>query len=92
MSQGVGRVIRENCTNLMLFKNKQEKQLAKIRDELGSSLDVDKFDLAYQIATKEKYGFLLCDFNAKCPTKAFRKGLNEYIVFQDDADACACEK
>lgn len=92
MSQGVGRVIRENCTNLMLFKNKQEKQLAKIRDELGSSLDVDKFDLAYELATKEKYGFLLCDFNANCPTKAFRKGFNDYIVFQDDVDACACSK
>ena len=90
MSQGVGRVIRENVNNLILFKNKQEKQLAKIRDELGSSLDVDKFDLAYQIATEGKYGFLLCDFNAKCPTKAFRKGFDEYIIFQDDADACAC--
>lgn len=86
MSQGVGRVIRENCTNLMLFKNKQEKQLDKIKQEIASSLDVEKFDIAYDIATREKYGFLLCSFDASHPTKAFRKGLNEYIVFQEDED------
>ena len=87
MQNGIGRVLRENVSYLMLFKNKQEKQLTKIRDELGSALDVDKFDIAYNIATKEKYGFLMCDFNANEPHQIFRKNLDTYITFAEDSES-----
>ena len=90
MPQGVSRTLRENLTHLLIFKNKQEKQLNKIREELGSAVDEGKFQQAYELATKEKYGNLLVDFNPKCPTMTFRKNLNELIVF-DDAE-CACPK
>ena len=87
MQNGIGRVLRENVSYLMLFKNKQQRQLEKIRDELGSALDVEKFDIAYDIATKHRYGFLLCDFNANEPHQVFRKNLDTYITFAEDSDS-----
>ena len=90
MPQGISRTIRENITHLLLFKNKQEKQLAKIKEELASSVDVAKFDKAYEFAVKDKFGNLLVDFNPKCPTKTFRKNLNELLIFSDDKANCKC--
>ena len=90
MPQGVSRTLRENLTHLMIFKNKQEKQMSKIREELGSAVDEDKFMTAYNMATKEKYGNLLVDFNPRCPTMTFRKNLNELIIFEDDKESCNC--
>jgi len=90
MSQGVSRCLRENLTHLMIFKNKQEKQLSKIREELGSAVDEDKFMKAYEYATKERYGNLLVDFKPNCPTKTFRKNLNELIIFKEDLAECQC--
>tara|TARA_R110002050_G_scaffold296603_1_gene456840 strand:- start:43 stop:1029 length:987 start_codon:yes stop_codon:yes gene_type:complete len=89
-SCSAGRPIRENLTHLLLFKNKQEKQLEKIKDELASSVDSNKFDKAYDFATSEKFGNLLITFNSKCPTKTFRKNLNQLIIFDDDEKECRC--
>ncbi len=88
--QGIGRLIRENLSLFTLFENKQEKQMQAIEDEIGSVIDINKFREAYKIATKEKYGNLTIDFSAKCPSKIFRKNLNECIIF-DDME-CKCKK
>ena len=90
MNQGISRSLRENLTHLLIFKNKQEKQLTKIREELGGSVCEDKFMTAYNMATKEKYGNLLVDFNPRCPTMTFRKNLNELLIFEEDKEHCNC--
>jgi hypothetical protein len=46
---------------------------------------------AYKMATREKHGNLLVDFNPKCPTMRFRKNLNELLIFDDDAKECNCK-
>lgn len=92
MPQGVSRTLRENLTHLLIFKNKQEKQMGKIREELGSAVDENKFMTAYNYSTKEKYGNLLIDFNPKCATHTFRKNLNELVIFMDDMKDCNCDK
>ena len=92
MPQGVSRTLRENLTHLLIFRNKQEKQMGKIREELGSAVDEDKFMTAYNMATKEKYGNLLIDFNPRCGSMTFRKNLNELLIFDDDANQCQCGK
>ena len=86
--QGVGRLLRENLSLFTLFKNKQEKQINAIEEEIGSVIDIEKFRNAYETSTKEKYGNLTIDFNPKCPEKTFRKNLNECIIFDD----LNCEK
>ena len=90
MSNGISRCLRENVTHLMLFKNRQEKQLAKIREELCSAVDEQKFIKAYEYATKDRFGNLLVSFNPKCPTQTFRKNLNEMLIFSDDKQLCKC--
>ena len=90
MSNGISRVLRENLSLLTLFKNKQEKQINAIKDELANVVDIKLFDEAYEYATKDKYGNLTIDFKAKCPSMTFRKNLNELIKF--DELPCECKK
>ena len=81
MQGGLGRCLRENVSVLTLFKNRQEKQLSAIKEELANVVDLEQFDAAYEYATAEKYGNLTIDFAPKDETKTFRKNLNEIIYF-----------
>ena len=83
MRDGISRVLRENLSLLTIFKNKQEKQVEAIKEELANVVDVELFDKAYEYATREKYGSLTVDFTPKDPTKTFRKNLNEVIIFDE---------
>jgi DNA gyrase/topoisomerase IV subunit B len=56
MQAGIGRLLRENVSELTLFKNRQEKQMDAIREELANIVPVELFDKAYNYATKEKIG------------------------------------
>jgi len=90
MSNGISRVLRENLSIITLFKNKQQKQIDAIKEELANVVDLDKFDKAYEYATRQKYGNLSIDFKPKCETMTFRKNLNELIIFPDQH--CECKK
>ena len=90
MQNGPARLLRENLSLFTLFKNKQEKQMQVIKEELGSVIDEALFDKAYEYAMRVKYGNLTIDFNPKCASKTFRKNLNECIVF--DEFPCNCKK
>lgn len=90
MNNGIGRCLRENLSLLTLFKNKQQKQLDAIKEELANVIDLECFDEAYEFATKDKYGNLTIDFAPKCTTKVFRKNLNEVIQFAQLK--CECSK
>jgi len=82
MNNGISRVLRENVSLLTLFKNKQQKQLEAIKDELANVVDEDKFMKAYNFATKDKFGSLTTDFSAKDDKYQFRKNLNELIIIE----------
>ena len=82
----LARPVRENTSVITLFENKHQKQLEKIRDELASVIDVEKFDKAYEYATAEKYGNLTIDFFPKSPEYQFRKNLNELIIFDENKE------
>ena len=81
--QGIGRSLRENLSLFTMFKNKQPKQYQAIKEEIGSVVDSEKFDKAYNYATAEQYGSLTTDFKPKCESLTFRKNLNEALVFED---------
>ena len=72
MQSGISRVLRENLSLLTLFKNKQEKQMDAIKEELANVVDTHLFEQAYEYATREKHGNLTVDFRPKCPTLTFR--------------------
>ena len=84
------RCLRENLSLLTLFKNKQDKQIDCIKEELANVVDIELFDEAYEYATRDKYGNLTVDFRPRCNTLTFRKNLNEIIKF--DKLPCECKK
>ena len=90
MTGGLGRCLRENVSVLTLFKNRQEKQLDAIKEELANVVPINLFEKAYEHATAEKYGSLTIDFAPKCSSQVFRKNLNEVILF--DELKCECIK
>ena len=89
-NNGISRVLRENLSLLTLFKNKQQKQMDAIKEELANVVDEKLFSQAYEYATREKYGNLTIDFRPRCETMTFRKNLNELIKF--DNMVCSCDK
>tara|TARA_R110000772_G_scaffold37090_2_gene88330 strand:- start:58 stop:1032 length:975 start_codon:yes stop_codon:yes gene_type:complete len=91
MQQGVSRVLRQNLTHMIIFKNKQQKQMDKMIDELAGAVDQDKFMEAYAYAIKEKHDSLLISFKPHCPTHTFKRNMNELIIFQDDLKECHCK-
>ena len=78
---GIGRSLRENLSLFTMFKNKQPKQYEAIKEEIGSVVDMDRFDQAYHYATAEQFGSLTVDFRPKHEELTFRKNLNEAIIF-----------
>lgn len=89
---GVSRAIRENLTELILFKNKQDGVMEAIMKELGGAVDPEQFQQAYDYALQDKHDSLCISFNPKCPTLAFRRNLNELIMFEDALKECQCKK
>ena len=77
---GVPRPIRGNATHLMLLKNKDTNQIAKICSEIGTDIDCGEFLKMFKYATAEPFGFLMIDFSPKSKQQTFRKNFNEYIV------------
>ena len=90
--QGIPRACRENATDLILFKNKQKDAMKKIKDELAGAVDEAEFETAYNYATKGKHDNLCISFNCDCPTKRYRKNLNEFIIFESAEKECVCPK
>jgi len=89
---GVPRVIRENTTHLLLFKINQDNQIKKIKEECDLPIKDEEFDELLNVCHAEDYQFLLIDFSAKCKTKMFRKGWNEYLIPPSLEGKCKCKK
>ena len=87
---GLSRGIRENLSLMTVFLNRQPKIMEVLKEEIGSSVDEDKFQAAYDYAVSEKYGSLLVDMKAFCECLTFRKGLSKAIIFPDQI--CTCGK
>lgn len=89
---GVPRVIRENCTHLLLFKINDQKQILKIKEESDLEITDDEFTEMLDTAHSEPYQFLMIDFSSKCPTKKYRKGFNQYLIPPSLENSCKCNK
>lgn len=77
--QGLARPIREQTTQLWLFKIVQEGQLKKVFEESDLEINYEKYlELCSQVHSVP-YNFLMIDFNAKDPEKKYRNGFKEFI-------------
>eukprot|EP00965_Chrysotila_dentata_P117419 3881054-Pleurochrysis_carterae.AAC.1 len=77
---GVPRVIRENCTSLLVFKTSDERILQKLYEELDlEGVSFARFMNMLHYAHDTPYNYLLIDFSPKQPRLRFRSGYNEAI-------------
>jgi len=63
---GLDRSIRNNCTNAVVFKSKDETELAKISSEMSGEVSKDDFMTAYNYAMEDgDYPFLFVDLHRR---------------------------
>jgi len=81
-SGGLDKAIRNNCTNLLVFKNKDLKELENIAMEIGGEVSKEKFMEVYETAMNDgDHAFLFIDLHKKDnhPSQ-FRSRFNKFIV------------
>jgi ABC-type dipeptide/oligopeptide/nickel transport system ATPase component len=82
---GCPRVLRNNCTSLLVFKMKDKKELEQIFQSVAGEISEDDFHGAFEYATNEPHSFLLIDFHKKDhQPSCFRKRFDEYIIVNSD--------
>jgi len=80
-SGGCPRTVRNNCTNAIIFKNKDEKELDFIASEMAGEVDKETFMKAYDYAMNDgDYPFLFIDLHKKKEHPSmFRSRFNKFI-------------
>ena len=75
---GIPKIIRQNCTYLVLLKLSGARELNLILSEGGLGIDKNELLRIYKEATNEKFSPLIIDYEAS-PDKRYRKGFDEFI-------------
>ena len=89
---GIPRGLRENATHLIFFRNKSENVFKKILEELGGAIPEEEMKAAYNYAIQDRHDNLLVDLFPKCPSKRYRRNLNEFVMFPEAVAQCECKK
>jgi hypothetical protein len=76
---GVNRAIRENATNLWLFKINDYNQIKKVKEEADLPVSEKDFEEMCHMCHEIPYNFLFIDFNPKDESKRFRSGFGNYL-------------
>jgi hypothetical protein len=80
---GLPRMVRENCTHLLVFRVKDPKMLEKIADEASGSAGPSEFMSAYERAVTAPdappHSFLLVDFCPKRADRTYRRNWDTYV-------------
>ena len=80
---GLNKVIRNQCTTLLLFKSKDKKELQDVAESVGGEIDEETFYKVYNTAIGDgkNYEFLTIDLHPKKEhPSGFRKRLDEFII------------
>ena len=82
-SGGLNKVIRNQCTSMIIFKTKDESELDDIADSCSGEIDKSQFLKVYNeaIGDGENHPFLFVDLHRKkSHSSNFRRRLNEFII------------
>ena len=80
---GLNKVIRNQCTTLLLFKTKDKKELQDVADSVSGEISEETFYKVYDkaIGDGKNYEFLMIDLHPKKEhPSGFRKRLDEFII------------
>jgi len=81
---GLSRVIRNQCTSLIIFKTKDKKEMEDIAESCCGEVDEETFYKVYNTAIREPYDFLFIDFHKKKEhPSCFRRRFDEFILTED---------
>ncbi len=83
---GIPKIIRQNCTYLVLLKLSGARELNLILSEGGLGIDKNELLRIYKEATAEKFSPLIIDYEAE-PDKRYRKGFDEFISVTPSQEA-----
>jgi len=82
---GLTKSIRNNCTSLILFHTKSQKELDEIAEECAAEVSKDTFMSLVNAAHKEKHDFLMIDLHRKdTHASAFRRNLDTFLIVPDE--------
>lgn len=80
-TKSIKKVVRNNLTDVIIFKTKNKKELQDIYDEWGGMYGCyDEFLKMYKYATKEPYNFLYLKLESN-PIKAFKNFTEDITNF-----------
>ena len=80
---GLNKVIRNQCTSLLLFKTKDNQELKDVADSVGGEISEDLFNKVYDeaIGDGSNYPFLFIDLHKKKEhVSMFRRRFDEFII------------
>jgi hypothetical protein len=83
---GLNRVIRNQCTSMIIFKTKDNKELDDIADSCGGEISKDKFIQVYDYAieTGGSHPFLFIDLHKKeNHPSMFRVNFDKFIIVDE---------
>ena len=85
LTGGIPRAVRNNCTSLIIFKTKSDKELVEIQEEIGGEVSKDEFYKIYNYATADPHSFLFVDLHPKKNhVSRFRKCFAEFIICNEE--------
>ena len=83
-SAGLPKSIRGNLTHMMVFRNKNMKELQLISEEASGEVNTEQFFDLYNRAMQDQYDFLFIDFAKKKEHPSmFRRNFNEWLLPND---------
>jgi hypothetical protein len=80
---GLNKVIRNQCTSLLLFKTKDNQELKDVADSVGGEISEELFNKVYDeaIGDGSNYPFLFIDLHKKkVHPSMFRRRFDEFII------------
>jgi len=83
---GLNKVIRNQCTNLLLFKTKDEQEMADIASSVSGEISKEQFEDVYNYAMSdpEPYPFLFVDLHKKSEHPSmFRIRFDKFIIIPE---------
>ena len=83
---GLNKVIRNQCTQMIMFRSKDLKEIDDIAESCGGEISKDKFMQVYDYAIGDgsNYPFLFIDLHKKPEQPSmFRRRFDEYIIVPD---------
>jgi len=83
---GLNKVIRNQCTQMIMFRSKDLKEIDDIAESCGGEISKDQFMQVYDYAIGDgsNYPFLFIDLHKKPEQPSmFRRRFDEYIIIPD---------